>query len=235
MTDTLRNRIQQLDADAIVALFQLDATSLGGEVLYFANCTDDGSPVTFGGQQYSPIDFDSEGWEWSGKGAFPRPKFRIANTTNILSALLLEFNDLLGATVARIRTLGRFLDGHSDADPSAEFARDVFRIDRVATRNKVFIEFELASAMDVQGRMLPARQITRTCPLIYRAPDGAGGFNYSRATCPYVGVAAFDESGNPVAPALDRCGKQVRDCKLRFGLANLPFGGFPGAARVRAG
>lgn len=228
----LTARLQQPDADQLVTLFELDATALGGTVLRFTPMSDAGAAVTFGGNDYEPIDFDSEGWELTGKGPFPRPKIRIANTTNVLSAVLLEFGDLLGAKVTRIRTLAMFLDGRPDADPAAELGRDVYSIDRIATRNKVFVEFELAAAMDQQGRLLPAQQVTRTCSHIYRSWSGSA-FDYTRATCPYAGAAAFDINANPVASAQDRCGKQIRDCKARFGTAELPFRGCPGVARVR--
>lgn len=70
------------------------------------------------------------------------------------------------------------------------------------------------------------------CPLQYRQwkPDGSG-FDYANADCPYVGEAAFDASGNAVAPAEDRCGRTVADCRLRFGDGPLPFAGMP---RVRS-
>ena len=46
----------------------------------------------------------------------------------------------------------------------------------------------------------------------------------------YTGGPVADAGGNTTSnPALDVCGKQLTDCKLRFGDdAILPFGGFPG-------
>jgi phage-related protein len=73
------------------------------------------------------------------------------------------------------------------------------------------------------------------CPLVYRRWTGAG-FDYSEATCPYAGAQSYDLDGNPVPNSMDKPSKRLGTCcRVRFGVnAALPFGGFPGVARVRA-
>ena len=58
--------------------------------------------------------------------------------------------------------------------------------------------------------------------------------NLKCADCGYAGPPVADIAGNPVAVAAqDVCGKQLSDCKLRFGAtAVLPYGGFPGCGLV---
>ena len=80
-------------------------------------------------------------------------------------------NDLIGATVTRIRTLARFLDAENftgntnpfgTPDPDAEFPREIYTIDRKATENRELVEFELAAAFDLIGVRAPKRQCTRS-------------------------------------------------------------------------
>ena len=86
----------------------------------------------------------------------------VNNTTN--------GNDLTGSTFTRIRTFARFLDnanftGGSNPlgtpDPTAEFRRQIFKIDRKSTENREIVEFELAGSLDMMGLKAPTRQCTR--------------------------------------------------------------------------
>lgn len=111
------------------------------------------------------------------------------------------------------------------ADPNAALPDDIYYIDRKANENKVVIEFELAASFDLNGVMLPRRQIVQNvCPWKYRGGE-----------CGYTGTAYFDSLDNPVgSPASDVCGKRLASCKLRFGEFNeLPFGGFPAAGLIQ--
>jgi len=77
---------------------------------------------------------------------------------------------LTGATFTRIRTMARFLDainfpGNTNPlgtpDPSAEFKRQVFTIDRKSAETREVVEFELAASLDMAGVRAPKRQCTR--------------------------------------------------------------------------
>jgi phage-related protein len=145
-------------------------------------------------------------------------------------------NGLEGAKVTRIRTLARYLDAANfpaagilltedgDAllledgssilleainpteDPTAEFPREVYYIDRKALENRDLIEFELASAFDLIGVRAPKRQCTANiCQWVYKSTE-----------CSYSG-------------GLPTCLKTLTDCKAHFGaVAELPFGSYPG-------
>jgi lambda family phage minor tail protein L len=130
-------------------------------------------------------------------------------------------NDLGGATVRRIRTLKKFLDGEAAADPNARFPTEIWYVDRKSNENRDLVEFELASKFDLAGVMLPQRQIiANVCQWKYRGAEcGYTGSNYWNVNDQVVGTLAADV-----------CGKRVESCKLRFGAtAELPFGSFPGA------
>jgi lambda family phage minor tail protein L len=216
-------------------LFVLDATALGGTVLRFVlGAGDIGATVTWQGEVYTAAPVEAEGFEVNGQGSLPTPKIKIANINGALQGMIRDHGDLVGALVTRTRVFAQNLDGASEADPTAHYPPDIYRVERKIAMNKIYVEWELSAALDQQGVMLPRRQVLRDyCDKRYRFWGGSV-FDYTKATCPYTGSACFNTQGNPVGAADDRCGKRLSDCKLRFGVnAVLPYGGFPGVARVR--
>ena len=110
------------------------------------------------------------------KGQLPRPKLTVSNALGTITAILLNVNkvtagnDLAGATVTRIRTLARYIDAVNfpggtnplgTPDPTAEFPKEIYKIDRKAAENRDIVEFELAAAIDMVGVRAPQRQCTR--------------------------------------------------------------------------
>ena len=104
-------------------------------------------------------------------------------------------------------------------DPTAEFPREIYFVDRKSAENRDVVEFELASAFDMAGIRAPKRQCITRCQWVYRS-----------AECSYTGTNYFNASDAPVGNAnQDVCGKRVDSCKARFGQkAELPHGGFVG-------
>jgi lambda family phage minor tail protein L len=226
---------QSLAPDALVCLFTLDATNLGAGVLRFTNMTDNGAKVSFGGNEYEPIPFETSGWEITSKGSLPRPSLSLSMNSVVVSSLIRNYDDGIGAWVYRIRTFARFLDGHAQPDGNAHFPIDIYRVERKVDETKGYIKWELASVLDLEGVQIPRRQILRdVCTHIYRRWNGSS-FDYSAATCPYVGANKFTHLGEATTNgAEDVCGKRLSDCKLRFGEnGELPTRAFPGVARVR--
>jgi lambda family phage minor tail protein L len=233
---SIQEQVQKLSAGELIELYQLDITALGGQTYHFTSSVNGANPVEFDGVTFTPIDLETSGWEWNGQGAAPRPRLKIANTSQLITVAVIEFKDLVGGKVTRIRTFKRFLDGQPDADPSAIFPVDIYSIERKVTQNKVFIEWELSMSLDQSGKKLPGRQILRdACTHRYRVynPETAE-FDYTEATCPYSGTAYFNDVGQQVFDASrDRCGKRLSDCRKRFGSAGvLPTRAFPGVARL---
>ena len=185
--------------------------------------------IVWGGNQYSRQPVEASGFEYASTGQLPRPKLQISNIDNTITALLVVVNtttvgnDLCGAEVRRIRTLKRFLDGESAADPNAQWPMEIWYIDRKSSENRNLVEFELASKIDRPGDKIPRRQmIGNICQWAYRSGE-----------CGYTGSNYWDINDN-VESSLgnDRCGKKISSCKLRFGDNNpLPFGSFPSAGR----
>lgn len=231
---TINETIQAFNADAIIELFTLDVTPIGGAVYRFTSNTDGGDAIYHDGNLYAPVPLEAEGFEQTSQGAYPTPKIRISNANPVINAAVNEYGGLEGAILTRLKTFAKFLDDGDTPDPSAHFGMDVYTVERKSSQNKVYIEWELSASIDQQGRHLPNRSILRnTCTHRYRYYDG-GDFDYTDVSCPYTGTSYFNENGVPVTnPADDECGRRNSDCRLRFGESGiLPTRAFPGVGRA---
>jgi lambda family phage minor tail protein L len=230
----IESDIQKLNPGTIIELYQLDTTRAGDPNIYYLHngVNELGNSVVFDGNLYTRFPIAATGFDKTGQGPIPRPKVQIANVTGLIGALAKELGDLVSSKLTRIRTFSRYLDAvnfpggvNPEADPNQIIDRDVWFVDRKASENKVFIEFELSAAFDVQGVMLPRRQVTQNvCTWTYRG-----------AECGYAGGPVADKMDIPTTdPTKDRCGKRLSSCRLRFGqVAELPYGGFPACGLVR--
>jgi len=225
--------IQALAGDAIIELFEVDATALGGTLYRFHAGTNQlRASIVWNGNTYAPMPIEATGFEFTGKGKLPRPSLKMQNVDGVIGALADAYDDLIGTTVTRKRTLAKYLDAvnfpggiNPTADPTAAFPDDLYVINRKTSHTKLSIEFELASSLDITGVRLPRRQIVQhVCTWVYRS-----------AECSYAGGAVATINDVPTAVlADDACGKRVQSCKMRFGAnAILPYGGFVGAGVVQ--
>jgi lambda family phage minor tail protein L len=228
----LNSELQAINPSAIIELFEmtLDTTLHGSSDTYrwHNGCNADiTGNIVWNGNAYTRLPVKADGFEYSNTGTLPRPTLTISNLDGTMTTLLLLVNattpgnDLGGATVKRIRTLKKYLDGETAADPNAKFPDEVWYVDRKASENRDSVSFELASKFDLAGVMLPKRQIiANICQWKYRSTE-----------CGYTGSNYWDINDNVVGTlAQDKCGKRLSSCKLRFGeVAELPFGSFPGA------
>lgn len=231
----LLTEIQKLDPEAILPLYTLDCTAIGGTILAFTPGQANDAPIVFGGVTYTPVDVDFDEIEVSGIGALPQPKLSIASSDPLVHASLNTLGDITGCRFTRIRTFPMFLDGASAADPNAFFGPDVFSIEAKTDDNPDSVTWTLSPSVDMEGRQLPARPMIRsTCMWRYRSwNEGTNSFDYSRSQCPYAGDNFFDDQDNPVTdPSEDRPSRTLNCCRVRFGAGEAwPFGGFPGMGR----
>tara|TARA_R100000005_G_scaffold75094_1_gene42288 strand:+ start:381 stop:1274 length:894 start_codon:yes stop_codon:yes gene_type:complete len=224
--------LAKINPSAIIELFELrlDSALHGSNDIYRwhagANADVTGN-IVFGGETYQRIPVKAEGFEYTNTGTLPRPTLTVSNLGSEITSILLVVNqttrgnDLGGAEVRRIRTLKKYLDGESAADPNVQFPQERWFIDRKASETRDAVSFELASKFDLAGQKIPRRQVVaNVCQWKYRSSE-----------CSYTGSNYFDVNGNSVSTlAQDVCGKRVASCKLRFGdNGELPFGSFPGA------
>ena len=170
--------LQSINPSAIIELFTLQlSTSLhGANTIYRfhagSNLNANGK-ILWAGNEYLRFPVQASGFAFQ-IGQLPRPKITISNATGLISSILLTVNetttgnDLTGATVTRIRTLAKFLDKENfinntnpTEDPTAEFPKEIYAIDRKSTETREIVEFELAAPTDLAGVRIPKRQCTR--------------------------------------------------------------------------
>lgn len=232
--------IQQSHLKNLVILYELNGSNIGmSTIIRFSETPiKDGSgnlidPV-FNGNTYFAVNIKAKGFEYVGNGQLPRPKLLITNVNKVLFSLMIQFDDLLGAKLTRIRTLRKYLDDGATPDPSAIFPSDVFYIEQKTKHNKYEIEFVLSTPLDQDKLYLPQRQVLRDhCSHIYRVYKNTA-FDYTKASCPYTNSNYFNNLGIVTSdPAADSCGKKLSDCQLRYGSEPLPIRSFPGVGRVR--
>ena len=221
--------LQQIAPSAVIELFQLELNAAQhgvNETYYFHAGTNTASngDIVWDSQAYMAYPIEATEFEYTGTGSLPRPKLRVSNIFGTITAIILTLpNGLEGAKVTRIRTLARYIDAvnfpgstnpYGTPDPTAEFPREIYYIDRKAGENRDAIEFELAAAFDLVGVRAPKRQcVSNVCQWIYRGPE-----------CGYVGNSYFDFNDAAVGlAAQDVCGKRLRSCELRF--SQQRFGG----------
>jgi lambda family phage minor tail protein L len=224
--------IQLAAAGSLVEFYKIDLLPIGvNEQYYFHNGVNElGNDVTWQGQAYIRFPIEAEGFEQNGTGQQARPLLRVANVTGLLGALVAQNGDLVRAKFTRKRTFLKYLDavnfaaGNAMADSNVHLPDEIWVIDRKATQTAMFVEWELASNLDLTGVVLPRRQcIQNVCTWQYRS-----------AECSYAGAAVADINDAATAdPLKDVCGKRLQSCQLRFGNNVLPYGGFPGVGLTR--
>ena len=179
-TGPVFSEVQKINPSAIIELFvlQLDTALHGANTIYRfhagSNLNANGE-IVFAGNSYLRFPIEATGFAYQ-RGQLPRPKVTISNATGLMSSILVSVNqvtagnDLTGATFTRIRTMARFLDavnfpGNSNPlgtpDPTAEFRRKIYIVDRKSVENREIVEFELAASTDMAGVRAPKRQCTR--------------------------------------------------------------------------
>ena len=184
------SEVQKINPSAIIELFVLElSTSLHGSnnglplennetnIYRFHNGSNlnANTDIVWATKRYFKIPIEATGFAYQ-RGQIPRPRIVVSNAQGTMSTILdavnriTTGNDLTGATFTRIRTMARFIDaanfsGGSNPlgtpDPTAEFKRQVFTVDRKAAENRDVVEFELAGAIDMAGVRAPKRQCTR--------------------------------------------------------------------------
>ena len=200
----------------IIDLFTLDITPIlpsgsPDQAIYrFANWSQvNGADVVYQTNTYTALPLEASGFELNTKGQLARPSLTFANVGLGITALTNTYEDLVGATVQRIRTLTTYLDGAEAADPNAYWGPDEWIVEQKSSETKLAVSFQLTIPFDLEGRSLPGRRLLREqCQWRYRSNIG----------CHYSGSNYFNANDQSVASlSNDVCGKRLDSCRLRFG------------------
>jgi len=110
----LTSKIQTLEPGAIIELYELDLSSIGGsEVLRFhAGTNEVYENIIWQGNRYISFPIEASGFEYSGRGAVARPSLKVANINNSFTNYIQDYDDLVGCKITRKRTFARYLDSY---------------------------------------------------------------------------------------------------------------------------
>lgn len=234
--------LQQIEPGATVQLVEVDGTEFGmDKILRFHayNISEDGwqsfaaenlPSIVWQGNEYDPHPYELTNLALSSEGSQPTPTLSVGNVLNYVTALCLEYDDLVKARVRIHTTFKKYLDavnwvqGNPDANPNEERVQ-LFYINAKTSETRQQVDFELCSPFNLQSLQLPTRQITPMCTWAMR------GWYRSGTGCDYAGTKCFLKDGTPTDDkSKDVCGGQLTDCKARLGAESaLPYGGTPGA------
>jgi len=183
------SELQSINPSSLIELFTLELfNNLHGsnDVLRFHSGTkmNTNTDIVWQGNSYQKFPAEATGFEFTSKGQIPRPIFKLANLVGLtkdgqvltVSDLMILVNqttaqnDLIGSKFTRIRTLASSLDAvnfEGNSNPfgtpnSDELPQEIFFINRKIQENRSFVEFELVSELDLQGKKIPARQVLRS-------------------------------------------------------------------------
>lgn len=172
-TDIIARESQDLSMasdEAIISLYELGLST----TLYFhaENTTDS---LVFDGNSYEPFPMIIEGIETTADGAQNRPTLTLPNVDSLtrsdseirstISDFVLE--DLIGARVTRRQTLEKYIG--ASVSNYYEFPKAIYIIDRIASKNELAVQLELASPFDLAGVRVPSRQVTgKYCAWVYK-------------------------------------------------------------------
>lgn len=246
--------IQKLNPGDKVRLVIVDGSSFKADPLYFhahnvpytdaeikAAGTDPNKlpakSIWFNGAEYGAWPYEITGINSSSDGQTAEPTLRVGNLNGSITAMCVQYEDMVRAKVTIYDTFARYLDARNNLpgatpDPKQCY-KQVWYIDSKVNEDSETVEFKLASPVDLQGLVIPTRQITGVCTWACRGEYKKGrGCQYDPRT---HNNRMFDLMGHPVQDeAFDRCSGLLSDCKARFGdNKELDFGGFPGANLLR--
>ena len=199
--DRIASSLLELQPTAIIELFLLYFNTVDNPNAFIAfhGGSVYNKGIVWQGVEYLPIPVETDGFEVNANGQLARPKIRISNKDYFATDLLINNDDLQFAKVIRKRTFIKYLDDVNfdggnpwgQADASAELSNDTFVIGQKTAENKVFIELELTSPLDLENFEVNNRLImSRYCSWHYR---GNG--------CNYKGIPIATEIGESLTVA----------------------------------
>ncbi len=189
---------------ALLSLYEIDSRFVSpvGQIFRFhAGVNGLYHPVVFNGLTYTPFPIEVTETAINGNGTPPRPKLTCSNIYGVISSILLQQGDIVGARFTRRRVFARFLDAVNFAngtnpfgtpDPTAAYDDEIYYINRKVQEDPNVVIFETTSPFELDNVQLPRRLMLATvCTFPYR--DGE--------TCGYKGPPLTDRFGKSFTAA----------------------------------
>jgi lambda family phage minor tail protein L len=194
--DKIAKNLLQLEPTAILEFFIIYPNTVDAPDIFFAlhGGSNFQKPITWQNVPYLPMPIETEGFEVHANGRIARPKIRISNKDYFMSDALANNKDFKHARVIRKRTFVKYLDDENfdndnpwnEADSSAELSSDTYIVGQKTAENKLYVEFELNSLLDIDNLNLNNRIVmSNYCSFPYRSYG-----------CNYKGLPVADGENN---------------------------------------
>lgn len=226
--DKLKLDLLSLEQDTLLELYDIDLTNIvsetgkRGEVIRLHNGLNEiKQNVVWLGNEYQAYPIQGTGFENKAQGASNRPKLILSNLFGLVTGMINDFGDCLGAKVTRTRIYAKYLDpvnfasGTNPLHDKNMKVSSIYYIEQLENLTHAQASFSLVIPTEFDGIMLPSRlMMANTCSFVYRSPE-----------CGYTGRPVADEKDQPTTdPKKDNCSKCRTGCKLRDNIKN--FGAF---------
>lgn len=192
--------IVELAQDALITLFDIDLTKVGGDITHFCNqLNEKNEPMIWKGVTYLPFPIVANGFEVSADGAANRPTLTVSNLLGWVSTVIVEHDGIIGCKVTRRRVQARHLDAvnfvsenNPNYDPLAEYI-DRWTVNRLVSLNSRMATFELASPAETDNAILPARPVLAN---VKPSLDDWRQKYGKTAVLPYAGFPSVNKRGS---------------------------------------
>lgn len=223
--DKLRFELQSLEQDAMIELYDIDLTQFTtkngkrGQIIRLCNGLNEmRKNIVWLGNEYLAYPIQGSGFESKAQGASNRPKLAISNLFGLVTGMINDFGDCLGAKVTRTKIYAKYLDpinfrnGQNPLHDRNMKVSSYYLIEQLDNMNRESASFTLAIPTELDGLVLPARSMmANTCSWVYRSVE-----------CGYTGAPVADEKDQPTSdPKKDKCSKCRSGCKLRNNIRNF--------------
>ena len=195
--DKVSKAVFDMEPTAVIELFRIypNESIKPNSYINVHNGSVFGGAIVWQGELYNPVPMETEGFSISSSGKPNRPIMRISNRDYLITNLLANNEDFKNAKIERKRTFLKYLDDENfdggnpwgEPDPKAEITVDFYLVAQKRQENKVYVELELGSPLDIESRDLTNRKVlAKYCFWNYRGPG-----------CQYEGNIVQRSDGKP--------------------------------------
>lgn len=158
---TIQQDILKPVLPALIRLFEIDANAINGTVYRLTDMTNGIAKINWGGFDWDPFPIFLTGISHTSTGAPSRPQLSVSNIDGLFMFLVNTYDDMTGAILTYRETFSTYI-GTSISMPPL-----IYTLAKKLPDSKSGMIFELKSALEVDKKFLPARQMLRDGELAF--------------------------------------------------------------------
>lgn len=157
---TIREQVNERYVGEFIELYDIDLNPIGvNQIIRLTPHSE--TNILWRGNTYVPFPIMASGSDRATNQAPGRVTLSASTASTVLTAVMLQYGDLVGAKVRRWRTLSLYLDGKPTADPNQHFPIEEYIIINRDSLSQEGISWTLANTLDKPGLVIPRRQCLR--------------------------------------------------------------------------